>query len=86
MVCGSRVSLPLHLLVVPIAGTLVEDPVDAFPVGASPVGGFPNEAGSLPPLTGRVETLPVPGTSASVYSPASLGLLVLLMVVVERAQ
>ena len=86
MVCGSRVSLPPHLPVVPVVGAPVEDPVDASPVGASPVGGFPNEASSLPPLTGRVETLPVSGMSASAYSPASLGLLALLMAVVERAQ
>ena len=86
MVCGSRVSLPLHLPVVPVIVALVEDPVDASSVGASPIGGFPNEAGSLSPLTGRVETLLVPSTSASAYSPASLGSLALLMAVVERAQ
>ena len=78
MVCGSRVSLPPYLSVVPVAGAPVEDPVEA-----APVGGFPNEAGSLFPLTGRVETLLVLGTSASAYSPASLDSLALVMIVVE---
>ena len=64
----------------------VEDPVEASPVGASQVEGFPNEAGSLPPLTRWVETLPMPGTSALASSPASLGSLALLLAVLERAQ
>ena len=86
MVCGSRVSLPLHLPVVPVTVAPVEDPVETSLVETSLIGGFPNEAGSLLPLTGRVETLPVPGTSTSAYSPALLGSLALLMAVVERAQ
>ena len=63
----------------------VEDPVEVFPVEALPIGGSLNEVGSLPPLTGRVGILPMPGTSASSSFPSSLGSLVLPLAVVGRA-
>ena len=68
-------------LVVPVAVAPVEDSVQASPVVVLPV-----EAGFLLPLTGPVETLPVPNTSASASSFALPGSRALLLAVVERTQ
>ena len=74
-------SPPSPPLVVPIVVAPVEDPVEAPPVVV-----FPIEAGFLLPLIGLVETLSVPGTSASASSLASPRSRALLLAVVERAQ
>ena len=75
-------AFPLPLpLVVPVAEAPIETPVEA-----SPVVDFPVEAGFLFYWIKLVEILSVPGMSASASSPASLGLRVLLLAVVEQAQ
>ena len=74
-------SLPLLLLVVPVAAASVEDPVEAPPVVV-----FPAEADFLPPLIRPVEILPVLGTSASAACLASPSSWALLLAFVERAQ
>ena len=73
-------------MVVLVVVALVEDPVEASPVEASPVVDFPVEAGFLLPLTGPVETLPMPRTSASTSSFASPSSRALFLAAVERVQ
>ena len=64
----------------PVEGFLVE----GFPVEPLPTRGYLKYAGSFLLLTKQVETLSVPGLSASSGSPTSLDSRVLLLAVVEQ--